>query len=313
MHSDRQSRLRRAGLRVYRELLKRRTTVRIHEAVWPSPQVEVHFLLGLYRSGTTPLRFSLGTHPNIAAPPESDFLVPFLAALGDERGLRGLASLGYDDSHTLAAYRNLAQYFFANYAASLDEQPEVLIDKSPRYVQYASTLPKLFPEATFVLLSRHPFGQIGSATRYLTSRPVFPDFPSLGDGLVVDAATYWNERTRGLLELAEALPSRCVLVRYEDLCSQPEKVLNRIAERLGIEVAACLGSYDGTSFDRGMEGGKAIAHSSFEPAMADPLRGWEDGLIVGDLRDVWAYVENTADALGYASDGLVGPAPIEVD
>lgn len=32
------------------------------------------FIIGVYRSGTTLLRFVLDSHPNIAVPPESNFL-----------------------------------------------------------------------------------------------------------------------------------------------------------------------------------------------------------------------------------------------
>jgi len=272
--------------RAYLEVVQRRSTVRVHEATWPAPSVEVHFLLGLFRSGTTPLRYSLGMHPTVATPPESEFLVPFLSHQRDLRSQQGLESMGFSRDHVNQLYRQSAGYFFGNYAASLDKAGvNVLVDKSPSYVQYAEELADLFPESKFVTLVRHPFGQIGSATSYGSVVPGIPDFPEL-------ASTYWNERTSTLLALPNSL-----MVRYEDLCVAPNRELERVRRHLDLPESDAIFSYDGLTADRGKEGAKALAHTSFEAEMAEPQRGWRDDQ--RSLEQVWSQTAAVAEGLGY--------------
>lgn len=287
--------------------MQRRTTVRVHQAVWPPQSVEIHFLLGLYRSGTTPLRYSVGMHPNVAAPPESDFLVPFLQSLEDSRSARGLNSMGFDHGHLEATYRQVAGYFFGTYAASLGTMHNVVLDKTPRYVEHAASLLRLFPEARFLILVRHPFGQIGSATKYLTTVPRVPDFPASHGDLAATAATYWQDRTQSLLNVLADAGGRALLVRYEDLCAEPQVELDRIVAHLGLSATNNLVEYDGRQFDRGLEGAKALSHSQFEASMASPIRGWK-AADNACLEQIWTVVGDLAVSLGYDRRDLDSPA-----
>jgi|GEM_PF-2564210 len=296
------------AMRVYREVVRRRTTVRTHQAVWPPRTIDLHFLLGLYRSGTTPLRYSVGMHPNVAAPPESDFLVPFLQSGTDSRSIRGLDFMGFDQEHVQAAYRQTAHYFFSTYAQSLGPENTVVIDKSPRYVEHADSLRKLFPESRFLVLVRHPFGQIGSATKYLKIVPKVPDFPSAVDDLAMSASQYWRDRTQSLVDFLEVEPERALLVRYEDLCTDPAPQLDRIVDHLGLTQSDELLQYDGGQFDRGLEGAKALSHSQFEASMADPMRGWSENE-TAQLERMWQIAGDLAQSLEYERGDLQTRVP----
>ena len=284
--------------RIYRDVVRRRTTVRVHQAKWAQDtSFELSFLLGLYRSGTTPLRYSLGMHPSLATPPETDFLAPFLESLRDPRGLRGLESMGFDPQHVESCYRQAALYFYENYAASVDPGVQMLLDKSPLYVSYADLIPQLFPSSRFIILIRHPFGQIGSLTRHGSMEPDVPGFPVDYESLSAASAMYWAEGTERLLDLAESTGS--IVVRYEDLCEQPETVLRQLTDGLELPWDPAVMAYDGSTQDRGMEGAKALAYKTFESWMADPMRGWSDEA-AAELSNEWRRVAQVAERCGYS-------------
>lgn len=296
--------MRSLALRIYRDIVRRRTTVRIHQAEWGDSSIEPPaFLLGLYRSGTTPIRYSLAMHPSIAAPPESDFLVSFLNAIRDDRSISGLSTLGFDRDHVVSAYRQASTYFFSNYAESISSQVRTVVDKTPSYVAFAPELVELFPSSKFMVLTRHPLGQIGSATRYGRLRPEIPDFPKQTNAsLLVDAANYWAERTSVLLSFREAQLQKSILFRYEDLCIDSEAILRNTLQFLDLPWDDGVMRYNGDSADRGREGAKALAHNGFEASLADPTRGWESAAEA--LETVWPIVGPVARELGYTRDGF---------
>lgn len=293
---------RRFAARVYRDIVRRRTSVRVHQASFEARlQQPPSFLLGLYRSGTTPLRYSLGMDGSIATPPETDFLGPFLQSMQHERGLSGLSSLGYDEAHVVATYRHAADYFYANYADSLGQDVRIVLDKSPSYVDHIDGLRAMFPSSKFICLTRHPLGQIGSATRHGSIRPEIPNFPETGGGVLHDACEYWSQRTQALLDFSAG--PNVLRIRYEDLCASPEPALRRILSFLEIPWNADVLEYDGAAQDRGKEGAKALGLSSFQPGMADPLRGWQQREL-NDLQSLWTLVEPTASQLQYGKAGV---------
>ena len=236
----------------------------------------------------------------IATPPETDFLVPFLQALEHDRGLEGLASLGFEADHIRSAYRYASDYFYSNYADSLGSGVQVVLDKSPSYVSYIDGLQTMFPKSKLICLTRHPLGQIGSATRYGSIRPEIPDFPEGGAGVLADAIHYWNQNTTALLELSRS-SSNALLVRYEDLCKSPEPVLREVFDFLELPWNSDSLRYDGSSQDRGKEGAKALGLTSFNANMAEPTRGWQEADLM-EVKSIWHSVKDTASSLDYSID-----------
>src|SRR5262245_59249629 len=127
---------------VYVDLVKRRTTVRVVEARPELLDEEPIFLVGVYRSGTTLLRYVVDSHPDVACPPESDFLNRLAPLLQDERAANGLLSMGYDHGHVATRLAAFADYFFGNYARSKGKSRWA--DKSPSYVDHVAFLREIF-------------------------------------------------------------------------------------------------------------------------------------------------------------------------
>src|SRR5580765_1922451 len=61
------------------------------------------FVVGCQRSGTSLLRRILDSHPSIACPPESKFILPAVQILRDRAALQGLDSMGYPRPEVAAA------------------------------------------------------------------------------------------------------------------------------------------------------------------------------------------------------------------
>ena len=81
--------LKEALRRMYHELVHRRSRVRISTPADTSGQGPPPiFVLGVYGSGTTLLRYVLDSHSRICCPPESDFLSPLARLAADERSLQ---------------------------------------------------------------------------------------------------------------------------------------------------------------------------------------------------------------------------------
>ena len=72
------------------------------------------FVIGCFRSGTSLLRRILDSHPRIACPPESKFILPLAQVLRDPSALRGLDSMGFDRAQVASALGRIASAFFAS-------------------------------------------------------------------------------------------------------------------------------------------------------------------------------------------------------
>ena len=96
----------------------------------------------------------------------------------------------------------------------------MLVEKSPPNLLKLRFLQKLFPDATFVVIMRHPI-----AVSYATQKWSETSLESLLEHWLVCHETF--------LEDAPHI-RKLVLVRYEDFVGDPAGVVGRIQERLGL-------------------------------------------------------------------------------
>ncbi|GAB4238535.1 MAG: sulfotransferase [Methyloligellaceae bacterium] len=117
-------------------------------------------------------------------------------------------------------------------------QRKRLVLKSPPHTARIRTLLKLFPQARFVHISRHPHAVIPSTRRLWKAlnsvqglhNPALDD-PWLDD-FIFDA---FETLDRRYAEDRELIPEgQLVEIRYEDLVARPKAVLAEIYERLGL-------------------------------------------------------------------------------
>jgi hypothetical protein len=203
----------------------------------PDMQGSLVFLIGAPRSGTTLTARMLGAHPDVYAPAEPH-LMPPLAHLGfHERvdqapydpvitqiGLREfVATLPDGERDWLDGLRRLTDHLYERSRSASGRR--IYLDKTPAYALVLDFLTKLYPQARYVVLTRHPLAIWSS---YVDS---FFD----GDAAAAHARNPILERY--VPAIARLLRERRVPllhVRYEELVRDPEKHLREICAFIGI-------------------------------------------------------------------------------
>lgn len=195
------------------------------------------FLIGAPRSGSTLLARMLGSHPEIFAPAEPH-LMPPLAHLGfhervdrapydpviTQEGLRSfVALLPGGESDWLAALRRATDHLYERALAASGRR--VFLDKTPAYALVLDFLARLYPDAHYVVLTRHPLAVWSS---YVES---FFD----GDAAAAHARNPVLERyVPAIARFLRERPVPLVHVRYEELVKEPEVALRAICDHVGV-------------------------------------------------------------------------------
>ncbi|MEY3361133.1 MAG: hypothetical protein RL531_852 [Actinomycetota bacterium] len=273
------------------------------------------FIIGCPRSGTTLLRAMLDSHPDLAVPPESYFLVPILRHAADYRTPGGLDrtallrdvagnvswpswGVGADVLDALAADESLTSVpdtlraVYDRYAALHGKRRA--IDKTPRHTEHVGLLSAAYPDARFVHLVRDGRDVVPS----LRSMPYFP-------ARFADAALFWRDRALSGREARTLVgAARYHELRYEDLVTDPERHLEPLCGFLGVEYSPDMLEYTtrAEAVIAGTVGGDAHANIRRAPTRT---RDWRADM---DPRDVARFEALAGDALaifGYDR----GPAP----
>ncbi len=211
-----------------------------------SLQERLLFLIGSPRSGSTLTARMLGAHPAIFAPPETHLLTP-LAHLGfyanvekapydpiiTRQGAHELVrALPGGEADYLAAMRACSDVIYQRLLEASGR--ELLLEKTPAYALVLDFLAKLYPDAKFLVLTRHPLAVWSS---YVES---FFD----GDH---DAAHQNNpllERyVPAIARFLRERPVPLLHVRYETLVKEPEVEMRRICAFLGIDFVPGMVEY----------------------------------------------------------------------
>ena len=206
------------------------------------------FVVGVSRSGTTLLRLMLDAHPDLAIPPETQFVPSMLRYCAE------LAKEGVDDADARrmilerftgtrrwddfglpvgALERRLAELapmtpagvvrsFFGAYAEMIGKPRWG--SKSPGYVKAMVRIERHLPEARFIHLIRDP-RDVAVSLREV----------SWGPDDVGEAAADWRAKIERAREQAAKLaPGAYLELRYEDLVQRPEPALRAVAELIDL-------------------------------------------------------------------------------
>jgi hypothetical protein len=179
------------------------------------------FIVGSLGSGSTLLRLMLDSHDGIAIPQETGFLriamthrwVPYWNFGGEWWKRLGLSDEDLD--------RTVAAHFgriFENYAAARGKRRWG--DKTPFHVWHVDLALRLFPDAVFVGIVRHPGGTAAS----LHDRFGYP---------WRRAVRHWVRSNKRLVHEAVTHPDRFTVLRYEDLVAEPELTMRSLLHWLG--------------------------------------------------------------------------------
>ena len=278
--------------------------------------VQMLFLIGAPRSGTTMLARMLGAHPDILGGPEPHLLTP-LAHLGI---WGNVDKAPYD--HVLAAEsqqlfvsklpRGEQDYWAACraycdvlYSQSLSGSGKsVCLDKTPAYALILPFMMKVFPDARYVVLTRHPAA-------------IFSSFAnSFFNGDFAAAQAYNPILNRYVPAMASFLRQDQVPffhVRYEDLVAAPESAFEGICEYIGVPYDPAAINYgDAAPAPAGGLGDPLGVQKHSRPSL-DSVHSWAAELAAdGDKRSFVEGIMASLDpadlaTLGYPVDTLWAP------
>lgn len=223
-------------------------------------QDQLVFLIGSPRSGSTLLSRVLGAHSAIFAPEEPHLITP-LAHLGY---FENVSEAPYDPIITRQAARVLvsalpggeSQYLDALRAytdavyhglfeahQSRGGGERLVLDKTPAYALNLDFLARLYPEARYIVLTRHPIAVWSS----------FVDSFFDGDDSVAHAHNPLLERyVPSIARFIRTAKVPMHRVQYENLVKEPEENARDICAFLGIEYEPGMVDYGSNPKSRGV-------------------------------------------------------------
>lgn len=280
------------------------------------------FVGGCPRSGTTLLRTMLNSHPDLAVPHETRFVVlawrrrNLFGDLTKAENRREVARwvveepkgrfsrIGVPEDELVEAFAaapptlgSLMATCFNRYAER-NGKPR-WGDKRPSYAQNLDALFAMFPDAQFVNVVRDPRACVASMGKWWD-----------GWGRLASAVEIWERTDKTVQSALDRLPSdRITEVRYEDLVTDPQRTLESLCAFLALDAAgvpAMLDYHSGSDLPTGR-----LHENAAKPVSTGSLQLWADELDDPEI----AFVEDVlADRLRhhhYEPSGVQARAPAD--
>jgi hypothetical protein len=278
-------------------------------------QKRLIFIISSPRSGSTMLQRMLGSHTEIFTHPEPHLLTP-LNYLGY---FNTVEKAPYDHINAGQAVRELVEELPRGEEDYLDalraytntiynrlsdtNQCQYFLDKTPAYGLVLPFLEKLYPEAHYVVLTRHPMAVHhsvahsffdGNYTQAMNDNPIVRDYvPAIGEFLRRQSVNM-------------------VRVRYEDLTLNPEAEMKRITDHIGLTFEPDLVTYGNKNHITKSFGDPMTVHKHDKP-VTDSIHTWASDLKARpqDLQAAQELLKDLApedlEAWGYPLDDFWEP------
>ena len=255
------------------------------------------FLIGVYRSGTTLLRYVLDSHSNIAVPPETNFLYPLAGLWCSDWVKNGLQGAGLDENALLDRLRVFAAGVFDDYTTAKGKPR--WFDKTPAYVDILDFLDALFGErCRYIMLYRHGLDVANSLAimyeKQVLGGPAKQYADAHSDPPRLTFARYWAEECEKMMAFEAAHQGQCFRIHYEQFAQDPEAKIPPLFEFLGEEWEPEVLNFNKKQHDFGLQDDKILESGGFKPSTGN-YRKW-------DADEIAAAKEVTADImmkLGY--------------
>lgn len=206
-------------------------------------------ITGSGRCGTTLVRRLLVERTNVVIPPENyvlyltprlhkesrswdEFVGKIVAALSATQSWRELnmdADVLRDNLLSIPQDRRsrleLWNVFHESWAASNNiAYSHHWGDKTPRAALYLGAVKATLPDARFLFLVRDPYDVIRS---YLKM--------GVDHGEIEEIAGRWARSNENILKVRKRFPRQCLMLKYEDLVSDNDRVMERIIAHIGAD------------------------------------------------------------------------------
>jgi hypothetical protein len=319
----------------------------------PTPAASARFIVGLPRAGTTWMCRSLNRHPDAAAFGETMFWGKAFVAPGAngrhdavslERAKQSLRSKPLESTLAIAGPGGLGvsreqlnvimdRAFFelpsqptpaevfacAARAIAAAEGKTQWVEKTPHHLLYASRILEYFPDARFVVMMREPYSFLRSYKhqaghdKSAASRKRFAErYHPVGGAFV------WKNSWRAAQALLASAPDNALLVRLEEVESNPAEVMSRVLAFLDlrpVDTPLGISSRINSAFEQ--ESGPPLTDadiawmnliaeqdihsagytSTLEPRTAAPLSRSATALPLWALRTIWDLRQTTTGSI----------------
>jgi len=249
-------------------------------------------------SGTTLLRLVLDSHENIAIPPETGFMraydahryTPFKAS-----GRGWTKRLGWKPEELDAMLGELYDGLFMRYAERHGKGRWG--EKTPLHTWHIDDMARLFPEAQFIGVIRHPQASVASNMRRFRL--------ALGR-----TGTHWSRYTGEIVRQAARHGDRFALIRYEDLVLDPEPLLRELLGWLGEPFTEDVLQHHAVQGER--RGRKRVEGKSRRDEPIDPSRigKWKETLPLPQQKWLGERLQRRAEFFGYDVHEPIPVAPL---
>ncbi len=276
------------------------------------------FVIGAPRSGTTMLERMLSAHSHIQGGPEPHLLTP-LAHLGvwdnvdkapydhvlaaqAQRGF--VAQLPRGEEDYWDACRAYCDVLYNRYTQAKGSKPYCL-DKTPAYALVLPFITRIYPDASFIVLTRHPLAIFSSYANsfFNGDYQVAHDYNPIIERYVPALASFLN---KGL--------SNAFHLRYEELVREPELWFERICAHIGVPYEADAVNYGNKREEQQAKGlGDPIGVAQHTRPTTASVKKWVAELATDNAKLVLAQkmiaAVNPDDlaVIGYPVDALWQP------
>lgn len=258
------------------------------------------FVVGSMRSGSTLFRLILDAHPHIAISEETGFMGALAAtkAIPNWRyGREWYGRVGWSEEELDSRLRAFYAGMFERYAAGQGKRRWG--EKTPFHSRHIPAMARVFPQAVFVGIVRHPGAVVSSLMK------------SFHYG-VQEAADYWESTNIDVLREGAALgDERFALLRYEDLVRNPEPTLRELMVWLGEPWSDDLLRHQDVQVAKGAPRLVDGSTSTRDPIKAARADKWVDTMSAADREVVTATTGDLAGFLGYEPGGATRPMSSE--
>jgi hypothetical protein len=280
------------------------------------------FVSGPPRAGTTLLRLVLSAHPLITVTPETHLIgklferhfapgrklnqneMEFVIQLmRSDVKLNSWPAFYLDEfleqipRHRGLTVAQVLDSLFRAFAKCIDSGTDYLGNKKGLYATgYGPYTKRVFPDAKFIYTVRDPRDVTRSILENLSGRSL------------VEAAATCSDRNRHMIRMRDLFPDDVLIVRYEDLVSEPEQACRRVCDFLGaVFDERMLTFYEANPDFSLLVGATRDIHphtiSPFNPGL---IGQWKKILTIEELQTIEAITRDYMKRYGYKPEALSG-------
>jgi predicted TIM-barrel fold metal-dependent hydrolase len=256
------------------------------------------FIVGTMGSGTTLLRLMLDSHERIAIPHETGFMraydaMQFIPFKWTGRGWARRLGWGQEDLD-----EKLREFFddiFMRYAK--EHGKKRWGEKTPLHTWHITAMKRVFPDAVFIAIVRHPGATIASNMRRF--------------GRTAPEAAYHHVRyNKEIARQAAKMPRRMIILRYEDLLLHTERAMRELLHWLGEPWSDRVLQHhvvQATERDHERIEGKTRASDSVDPSR---IAQWTSELSDADRKVLSGAAARVGEFYGYSMEDPEALAPL---